>query len=564
MSTILIILFRDSILSLHMILFAKTISGEVGAIGPVNFRSVRGVLNFYTVLLTAAMTLFPVFIGIFSFRNSYGMIGRDMDQALTMEAGFLVKWMNYHQNAVRSLSRLSSVRARDFTRMDVDFSGFVRTNANFISIVYVNAAGKTAFSIEREGRGMTGIYVADRHYFTEALQGRECVAEIITSRSIDKPVMIYSVPLMDDEGFGGLIFASIPFDALLSTLESTPFRSTGSFYLYHDNGSEVPGDAFGVPAPDVEGFKESAGRTALYSDGGKYWIARGLPLGEHGLTLAVRMELWEFLTPYLRGLSYFAAASLLLLVSSLFFSRALYRRVDTSISRILAKVEKTGEGIFIGDPIDNLEDAPIEMKKLGDALNEMSLSLKKMTGEIEYRSFHDILTGLYNRRYFEDAVERLATGRFDPVTVIVCDVDGLKLINDSLGHKAGDRLIISAAEALRKCFRQSDIIARIGGDEFAALMPEDYEEQGRSLFPEKLAFQIEEYRKTPDALPLNISWGTAAGSAAGSSLAAMIHEADKKMYAIKQARRNSSREDIQKFLEAAENAGSESSPLHSD
>ena len=204
------------------------------------------------------------------------------------------------------------------------------------------------------------------------------------------------------------------------------------------------------------------------------------------------------------------------------------------------------------------------MKKLGDALNEMSLSLKKMTGEIEYRSFHDILTGLYNRRYFEDAVERLATGRFDPVTVIVCDVDGLKLINDSLGHKAGDRLIISAAEALRKCFRQSDIIARIGGDEFAALMPEDYEEQGRSLFPEKLAFQIEEYRKTPDALPLNISWGTAAGSAAGSSLAAMIHEADKKMYAIKQARRNSSREDIQKFLEAAENAGSESSPLHSD
>lgn len=517
-------------------------------------------LNFYTVLLTAAMTLFPVFIGVFSFRNSWAAIGRDMDQALAMEADFLKKWMTYHQNAVRSLSRLSSVRARDFERMDVDFSGFVRNNANFIALVYVDPGGVAAFSLERDGPGMPPVSVADRRYFKEAREGRECVADIIISRVIDKPVMIYSVPLMEEGGFGGLIFGSIPFGALLNTLESTPFRNTGSFYIYQENGDGAAENSFGVPMAEVEAFKNNSGRTALYSNGDRYWIARGKSLGEHGLTLVVRMGLWEFLVPYLKGISYFAAVSIFLLVTSLVLSRGLYRRVDSYFNRLLAKVEKTGEGIFVGDSDDDLEGAPEEVKKLGDALNEMSLSLKKMTDEIEYRSFHDILTGLYNRRYFEDAAGRLSTGRFDPVTVVICDVDGLKLINDALGHKAGDDLIIAAGEVLRRTFRQSDIIARIGGDEFAVLMPEDFGGRGLDRFTEKLARQIEEYRSSPGALPLNLSWGAAGGPAADGGLTAMIQRADEKMYALKEARREAYRKDIREFLNSPESPAAVYSP----
>ena len=475
---------------------------------------------------------------------------RDMDQALAMEAGFLEKWMTYHQNAVRSLSKLSSVADKDFKRMAVDFSGFVNSNANFLSLVYVDSKGMSVFSADREGPGVTNISVADRPYFQEAQKGRESVADLIIGRITGKPVLIYSVPLKGEKGFEGLIFGSIPFGALLSTLASTPFRSTGNFYLYQENSAYDEGP-FGVP-PDKRGeLRDNGGKTVLFKNEDKYWLARALPMNGNDLTLTVRMELWEFLAPYLRGLSYFAAVSVFLLISSLFLTRALYRRVDSSISQILAKVVKTGEGIFIGDPIGDLDGAPVEMKMLGDALNEMGLSLKKKTEEIEYRSFHDILTGLYNRRYFEDAVERLATGRFDPVTVIVCDVDGLKLINDSLGHKMGDKLIIDAAEVLRSCFRKSDIIARIGGDEFAVLMPEDKDGRGRLGFPDKIGFHLKEYRKTPGALPLNISWGSAEGFAAKTSLAGVIHEADKKMYAFKQANRDTSREDIMEFLRRA-------------
>lgn len=518
---------------------------------PVNFKSVRGVLNLNILLLAAVLTLFPVFIGVLSFRDSWAMVGRDMDQALAMEADFLNKWMTYHQNAVRSISRLSSVKARDFTRMDVDFSNFVKSNANFIAIVYVDAAGIVAFSSDRDGKGLSGVSVRDRPYYLEAQKGRESIADIIISKAIGKPVMIYSVPLMEGGAFSGLIFASIPFDAMLTALETTPFRNTGSFYLYRNGGSTLPADT-----PDVlQKIRSDAGNTVFYKNRGKYWIARGLPMAEHDLTLVIRMELWEFLAPYLKGFSLFAGISLLLLIASVLLSRTLYRRVDYSLSRLLAQVEKTGEGIFLGEPIHDIENAPVEIKMLGKALNEMSLSLKKKTEEIEYRSFHDILTGLYNRSFFEDAVKRLSTGRFDPVTVVVCDVDGLKLINDTFGHKVGDSLIIAAGEVLKKCFRKSDVIARIGGDEFAVLMPEDKGGEGCIQFPEKLACYLGEYRKTPDALPLNISWGTASGLASEDSLESLIHEADKRMYALKVAQRSDSRKDILGFLEEKIAAG---------
>ena len=88
-----------------------------------------------------------------------------------------------------------------------------------------------------------------------------------------------------------------------------------------------------------------------------------------------------------------------------------------------------------------------------------------------YLSYHDQLTGLYNRRFFEEELLRLDTDRNLPLTVIMGDVNGLKLINDSFGHDAGDELLKKAANIIKKCSRADDIIARTGGDEFVMVMP---------------------------------------------------------------------------------------------
>jgi len=86
-------------------------------------------------------------------------------------------------------------------------------------------------------------------------------------------------------------------------------------------------------------------------------------------------------------------------------------------------------------------------------------------------SYHDELTGLYNRRFYEEEMKRIDTSRNLPLTIIMGDVNGLKLVNDSFGHAVGDELLKKAAQAIKKGCRADDVIARLGGDEFIAILP---------------------------------------------------------------------------------------------
>lgn len=90
--------------------------------------------------------------------------------------------------------------------------------------------------------------------------------------------------------------------------------------------------------------------------------------------------------------------------------------------------------------------------------------------KMNFLSFHDILTGLYNRTYFEEELTRLECRRGGSVGLILFDLDGLKLVNDSFGHEHGDNLLMQTAELIQGCFRESDVVARIGGDEFAVVI----------------------------------------------------------------------------------------------
>ena len=97
--------------------------------------------------------------------------------------------------------------------------------------------------------------------------------------------------------------------------------------------------------------------------------------------------------------------------------------------------------------------------------------MKKQQQQIEYLSFHDHLTGLYNRRFFDEELKRLDTERNLPLSLLFFDVNGLKMTNDAFGHPAGDRLLQKVAEVLRHKCREDEIIARVGGDEFVILLP---------------------------------------------------------------------------------------------
>lgn len=172
---------------------------------------------------------------------------------------------------------------------------------------------------------------------------------------------------------------------------------------------------------------------------------------------------------------------------------------------------------------------------------------KQMEEKLFYFSMRDSLTGLYNRAYFQEELRRLNDGRFTPLAVIVCDVDGLKLYNDSFGHHMGDRLIKTAADILMKTFRSSDVVARIGGDEFAVLLPRISRETLDQILM-RLRTAIRQTNEENPEFLLSISIGMAISHSKTPNLNQLFKEADNNMYREKNSSGRQIRDAITKTV----------------
>ena len=153
---------------------------------------------------------------------------------------------------------------------------------------------------------------------------------------------------------------------------------------------------------------------------------------------------------------------------------------------------------------------------------------KRMEEKLKEMGIYDSLTGLYNRNFFDGEMERLSDGRHAPIGIIVCDLDGLKSVNDTQGHLFGDRLIVKAADILRTNLRFSDIVARIGGDEFAVLLTNVTREAIERLLG-RIRSAVQDYNNTNPDLPLSISMGHSM-SDNPLNLQDLFREADNRMY----------------------------------
>jgi len=153
--------------------------------------------------------------------------------------------------------------------------------------------------------------------------------------------------------------------------------------------------------------------------------------------------------------------------------------------------------------------------------------------QLKYLSLHDQLTGLYNRVYFENELERLDESREYPITIISVDLDGLKLVNDTVGHARGDQLLITCAKILKQSLRRSDILARVGGDEFVAILPRATAVTGEEITA-RIQKQLELHnREKQGQLPLSVSLGYATAENPGKRLQETFKEADDLMYRAK-------------------------------
>lgn len=151
-------------------------------------------------------------------------------------------------------------------------------------------------------------------------------------------------------------------------------------------------------------------------------------------------------------------------------------------------------------------------------------------------SFHDALTGVYNRAYFEEELRRLDSRHGGALAIAVADVDGMKRANDAWGHSKGDDLLIRAAELLSGSVRQEDVVARIGGDEFAVILRNADESAVGAIF-DRLRQTMEKQQRSGDVdIPVSLSIGYSFAAAPGVSSEELFKEADNRMYQDKAKR----------------------------
>ncbi len=152
---------------------------------------------------------------------------------------------------------------------------------------------------------------------------------------------------------------------------------------------------------------------------------------------------------------------------------------------------------------------------------------KENLKKIEYLSYYDQLTGLYNRRYFEEELKKISKPQYLPISLIMADLNGLKLFNDGFGHKKGDELLIEAGQIITKNTPEESIVARTGGDEFVVILSNtDYEEAIK--IRNRLELACEEVDVSP--LVLSLAFGVATRDSARINIEKIIQEAENDMY----------------------------------
>jgi len=171
---------------------------------------------------------------------------------------------------------------------------------------------------------------------------------------------------------------------------------------------------------------------------------------------------------------------------------------------------------------------------------------KKVDDEILYTSYHDPLTDLYNRAFFEVEIRRLDTDRQYPLTVMIGDANGLKLTNDVFGHIEGDRLLKKIAEIMKSSARKEDIIARWGGDEFAIILPKTSE-----VTAEEIRERIMKACLKSDYKPVqpSLSIGYATKTKDDKSIIDLLTEAENMMYKNKLLEGKDNRDNIIRSFE---------------
>jgi diguanylate cyclase (GGDEF)-like protein len=371
-------------------------------------------------------------------------------------------------------------------------------------------------------------------------------APFISTHTPGAPAVMFTAPIRDRDGTliailgGGLNLLQ---DNFLGELTRTRIAKDGYLYLFSsDRTMIIHPDRSRIMTNDVPpGVNKLYDRAMSGFNGSAENVnSRGL----HALTsyqhlqttdwvVGANYPLSEAYESVYRAVKYCIAAIFI----SVFLTILVVRWIMGSYTDSLVFFTRHVKNIASKEGVERLFPAEShdEIGYLARTFNGMILDHDAKSDELKYISNHDALSGLYNRAYFDDEVKRLSSGRTTPISIVMADIDDLKVCNDRYGHSVGDELIKATSEILLESFRIEDAVARIGGDEFAVLLP-GVDAEHAKLAMKRVRALAEKYESLVEGIPMSLSLGYATVDNAADLPAAITH-ADQQMYLNKLARK---------------------------
>lgn len=511
------------------------------------------------------MVLLPLgagiaFFALYSSRMLMADAHQELRSTLRLQQQFVDFWMSERVRDVNLLAidpRILSLSTKDLDKMLDDM---LRRSPDFSGLVYVNERGRTV----ADPGSKVGLDLSDRPYFKAALEGRRYVSDVLRGRSSGTDVIIVSSPVRDARGqFRGLVFGSIRLDTVLRYLESVHWEGASRTFLLKAGGELLSqptseelkqgfrlrslhkGDVIfdhALAQTQPEGIyrnhngKRVAGTYAWLLDG------RWLLVGEIPETTIVSLHAGVLGAPL-------AGAAVLFLVFGPLTLR-LARSLEAPLKRLVEHSNKIEGGDFeVSCSPEPDSNDPEEIRSLNVAYCLMVERVRDALDDLRQASLTDPLTGAPNRKQLLQEGPRLieaARRAGKPVSLLMLDLDHFKTVNDTWGHAAGDMALKAFAEVLSHRVRQSDIFARVGGEEFAVLAPHAGRREAHELAErirrtvEGLAIPVGEGERT-EILRVTVSVGVGSLSADeldGKALDKLMVCADKALYQAKGEGRN--------------------------
>jgi diguanylate cyclase (GGDEF)-like protein len=401
---------------------------------------------------------------------------------------------------------------------------------------------------------LVGVNLRDRDYVQAALAGQVAIGRPIIGRVKPIPVLPMSAPIKDASGQVRAVLAGInelAAPGFLSLLQTTRIGKTGGFLLISPRDqlivaatdaklSFTPAPAVGINVLHDRAMTGFRGSGITVNAAGVESIAAFASVPSADWFVVARLSSDEAfasigrMQQYLFRNSLILAGVLLLLVIGTM--RYVFRPLNTSADN----ADRMTRGELPLEPLRIERDD--EVGHLTAAFNRLLVKLVASQAELANIAYHDTLTGLPNRFLLVDRMKR-ALARVNRnhtrLAMLYMDLDGFKAINDTLGHDAGDEALIEVARRLNLIVRESDTVARVGGDEFVVVLSDlDAEPQTAAQAACAVAAKCLEAMAPPLSLKgelrtLGLSIGIATGDSQ-SNFDSLVHAADSAMYQAKQ------------------------------